>query len=377
MAIDAMTVVQVLPALESGGVERGTLEVAKALVEGGHRSIVISAGGRLVEQLQFDGSEHIRIDVGRKSLLTARHIRPLRRLLQREQVDILHLRSRMPAWIAYLAWKGMPAGNRPHLVTTVHGLYSVSRYSEIMTRGEKVIAVSDTVRDFLLEHYPRLNPERIVVIPRGIDPDRYPYGYQPPQGWLGPWYTEYPQLQSAQVLTLPGRLTRLKGHRDFIDLIAALHRNGKRVYGLIVGGEDPRRKRYAGEIRQHIQASGLGDYIIMTGARQDLKAIYAVSDVVLSLSGKPESFGRTVLEALSLGRPVVAYDHGGVGEIMQTLYPDGRVAPGQLVELTQKVSGILEGQAAPVHEGHSYTLAGMLDATLGLYRSLAETAPGA
>lgn len=373
MASRKLTVVQMLPAIEGGGVEQGTLEVARALVDAGHRSIVISAGGRMTEQLLAQGSEHLCRDVGHKSILSARHIWPLRRYLKRNQVDILHLRSRMPAWIGYLAWKGMPAGQRPHLVTTVHGLYSVKRYSEIMTRGEKVIAVSDTVRRYLLDNYPKLDQHRIVVIPRGVDADAFPYGYQPPLSWLKQWYDEYPQLNSAQVLTLPGRITRLKGHHDFIDLIAALHKRGNCVYGLIVGGEDPRRKRYADEVRQYIDASGLGNYIIMIGSRMDLKAIYSISDVVLSLSNKPESFGRTVLEALSLGRPVVGYDHGGVGEQLQTLYPIGRVPPGQNALLVDKVNEILQGNTEPVSSSQPYKLSAMLDATINLYQSLAST----
>jgi len=370
MATRKLTVVQMLPALDGGGVERGTLEVAKALVHAGHRSIVISAGGRMVEQLLAQGSEHLCRDVGHKSVLTARHIWPLRRYLKDNQVDILHLRSRMPAWIGYLAWKGMPVGQRPHLVTTVHGLYSVKRYSEIMNCGEKVIAVSESVRNYLVDNYPKLDQSRVMVIPRGIDADAFPYGYQAPQAWLDSWYQEYPQLKDNQVLTLPGRITRLKGHHDFIDLIAALHKDGRRVYGLIVGGEDKRRKRYTEEVRKHIAEAGLSDYIVMTGARFDIKAIYSVSDIVLSLSGKPESFGRTVLEALSIGRPVVGYNYGGVGELLHALYPYGGVPPGQGSLLLEKVNSILQGGIEPVSDSHPYELSVMLDTTISLYESL-------
>ena len=154
-----LTVVQILPALQSGGVERGTLEVAGALVHAGHRSIVVSAGGSLVRELVASGSEHISLPVGRKSLLTLLH------------VDILHARSRLPAWIAWLAWRGMPPQERPHFVTTVHGLYSVNRYSAIMTRGERVIAVSDTARQYILDNYSEVNPGSVVTIFRGVSPD--------------------------------------------------------------------------------------------------------------------------------------------------------------------------------------------------------------
>lgn len=123
-------------------------------------------------------------------------------------------------------------------------------------------------------------------------------------------------------MTLPGRMTRLKGHEDFIELMKRLTESGLPVWGLVVGGEDRRRKAYAEEIKQCARQAGL-DNLIFTGHRSDLREIFAVSNVVLSLSTQPESFGRTVLEALSLGVPVVGYDHGGVGEILNSLFPEG------------------------------------------------------
>ncbi|MBP7599068.1 MAG: glycosyltransferase, partial [Pseudoxanthomonas sp.] len=164
-----LTVVQLLPALESGGVERSTLEIADALVRAGHRAVVVSAGGRLVPTLQASGAEHITLDIGRKSLLTLRHVPALRRLFAEVGADIVHARSRLPAWIGLRALRGMPAPSRPRFVTTMHGLNSPGRYSAVMTRGERVICVSDTVRRYLLQHYPRTDPDRLVVIPRGID----------------------------------------------------------------------------------------------------------------------------------------------------------------------------------------------------------------
>ena len=134
-----LTVVQLLPALHSGGVERSTLEIAAALVAAGHRSVVVSAGGRLVEPLLAGGSEHIALPVGRKSLLAAPGtVRRLRSELGRLRPDIVHARSRLPAWMAWFALKGLPAP-RPRFITTVHGLNSPGRYSGIMTRGERVI----------------------------------------------------------------------------------------------------------------------------------------------------------------------------------------------------------------------------------------------
>ncbi|MBE2294615.1 MAG: glycosyltransferase, partial [Phycisphaerales bacterium] len=257
-----LSVVQLLPALNGGGVERGTLEIAQELVRHGHRSVVISAGGRLVPELLREGSEHLAWPLGAKSPWVLRWVRPLRRWLSEQHIDILHVRSRLPAWIAWLAWRRMNPATRPRLITTVHGLYSVSPYSAIMTRGERVIAVSDTVRAYLQQHYPELAAERIQIIQRGVDPLDFPQGYQPSPEWLTDWYRHYPQLQEGPVLTLPGRLSRLKGHETFIELIARLRAEGHPVHGLIVGGIEPRRQRYADDLRKKVQSLGLNDVVL-------------------------------------------------------------------------------------------------------------------
>lgn len=374
MAQRPLTVLQVLPALEAGGVERGTLEVAAELVLRGHRSLVISAGGRLAEELVLTGSEHLTWPIGVKSPAALRLVPRLRHFLSRHQVDILHAHSRLPAWVAWLAWRSMPEASRPHFITTVHGLYSVNRYSQIMTWGERIIAVSETTRSYILENYPRVAPDRVTVIPCGVESSTYPYGFQPDERWLMDWYAAYPQLQGKKILTLPGRLTRRKGHSDFIELMGQLQEQGYSVHGLIVGGEDPRHRRYAGEIRQQVIRQGLQESITFTGHRSDLREIYTVSNLVLSLSRKPESFGRTVLEALSLGVPVVGYDHGGVGEVLRRLFPEGYVSLANSDELYHRVTQFM-GAPPAVPKGHDYTLQYMLEQTLECYSALCGLAP--
>ena len=141
-----LTVVQLLPALEAGGVEQSTLEVAEALQRAGHRAVVVSAGGRLVPKLEATGARHVRADIGRKSPWTLRHVWTLRRLFAELSPDIVHARSRLPAWLARWALRTRAPGAPPRFVTTVHGLNSPSRYSAVMTRGERVVCVSETVR---------------------------------------------------------------------------------------------------------------------------------------------------------------------------------------------------------------------------------------
>lgn len=372
----ALKVLQLLPALDGGGVERGTLEIARALVAAGHESVVLSKGGRLVEQLQREGSRHLARDLGRKSPTTFLQYRALRTLFEAERFDIIHARSRLPAWVAWLAWRGMPADTRPHFVTTVHGMHSVSRYSAIMCAGERVIAVSDTVRDYLRTHYPpsrwpHLADERITVIPRGIDPAEFPRDYQPSAEWLARFHAEFPQIGQRKVLTLPGRLTRLKGHHDFITLVARLVAEGVDVIGLVVGGEDPKRPGYANEIRARVQAEGLGERIVFTGHRSDVREIYAISDCVLSLSSTPESFGRTVLEPLAMGRPVVGYAHGGVAEILGELFPHGAVAKGDVAAATARAADVVAGRTPVVEFNTRFLLERMQAQTLAVYGALA------
>lgn len=365
-----LTVLQILPELDSGGVERGTLEVAGELQRRGHRSLVVSGGGRLVEPLEELGSIHFEASVGQKSPFTLRHVNWLRKLLIDEQVDILHARSRVPAWVAWLAWKKLPVGNRPRFVTTVHGQYSVSRFSEIMTRGECVVAVSKTIREYIRNNYPATPESNVTTIFRGVDPAEFPRGYQPQEEWLRSFFHEFPQASGRRLITLPGRITRLKGHLEFLESLATLKQDGVEAHGLIVGGEDRRKKRYADEVRARVAELGLSDDVTFTGHRADMKDIYAISSLVLSLSSKPESFGRTVLESLSLGTPVAGYAHGGVGEILGDLFPGGAVAVGDSKQLASKITSLLtdDVQVLPVEK---YQLSEMLDQIVGLYEELA------
>lgn len=365
-----LTVLQLLPALESGGVERGTLEVAHALVEHGHRALVISAGGRLVAPLVASGAEHFAWPIGTKSFKTLLLVGKLRKFLLEHKVDIVHARSRVPAWIAWLAWRGMNPAARPRLVTTVHGMYGVNRYSRIMTRGEQVIAVSDTVRDYILREYPDTEPTRIHVIHRGVDGEAYPHGWKPDPAWQQAFLAQFPHAAGKQLLTLPGRITRLKGHEDFIELIARLKRRGLPVHGLIVGGASASKRRYLQKLRYRVRSMGLEADISFTGQRDDLKNILAISNLVLSLSTQPESFGRTTLEALRLGVPTAGYDHGGVGEILRTVYPVGLLPLGDIDAATSRIAGLLL-QPKPVPAGDFYPLRAMLSQTLDLYEQLA------
>ncbi|MEC7975896.1 MAG: glycosyltransferase family 4 protein [Pseudomonadota bacterium] len=357
-----------LPALTMGGVEQGTLEIGRALVAAGYRSTVVSNGGPMVTQLLAEGSEHIALPVHRKSPLSLRLVTPLRELIS--HYDLVHVRSRLPAWLIYLAWRKLPQHSRPRLVTTVHGRYSVNRYSEIMTKGERVIAISKNVREYILENYPKVEADRIDLIHRGVDPSEFPRNYQPSNEWLTEWQQDHPHLEDKELLALPGRISRWKGHESFIRLIARLQTDDQ-VHGLIVGGAERKQQRFLEELQQKCRGLGLEDRVTFLGPRSDMREIMSQCAAIYNLSTHPEPFGRTMIEALSLGRPVIAWNYGGAAESVGELFPDGLVAVGNEQALAETTLQLLRKQL-PQPLPNTFVLERMQRQTLNVYAQLLD-----
>ncbi|MCK7596387.1 glycosyltransferase family 4 protein [Microbulbifer sp. CAU 1566] len=373
-----MKVIQLLPALNSGGVERGTLDLARALVRAGHESIVISSGGRLVKQLEMEGSRHITLPVHKKSLASLCQVRPLRRLIRDLQPDILHLRSRVPAWLTYLAWKKLDPKTRPRLVSTAHGLYSINRYSAIMARTEQVIAISDCVKRYLLENYSsdlRAEPQ---VIYRGVDTREFSPELPVPADWQETTLGEFPELRDRRWLLLPGRLTRWKGQEDFIRMIAELTGSGgdgnyQDIQGIILGGAEKNKEHYADELQTLASELGVRDRITFTGHRSDIREWYRQSTLVYNLSKTPEPFGRTVIEAAAMGTPIIGYDIGGPAESLRACFPDGLVENGnreQLLATTRRLLAQTGAARLSPELPPEFTLDHMVARTLALYQQL-------
>ncbi len=362
-----MKVMQLLPELNSGGVERGTLEIARALVAQGHQSLVVSNGGRLVSQLEAEGSTHLTLPIHKKSLSSLWQIRPLRQLIEQHQPDIVHVRSRVPAWLTHFALRKIPANKRPHLICTVHGFYSVNRYSAIMTQAEKVIAVSDSVVKYITDHYKNCPPQDIVRIYRGIDPAAFPHNYQPSAQWFNQVFNDFPELENKFLLCLPGRITRLKGHESLIELMQQLQTQYPQLHAVVVGGADAKKQAYLNELQSTIQSKGLTDKITFVGHRSDIREWLAFSDIVLSLSNQAETFGRTALEALSVGTPVIGWNRGGVAEILSNVYPQGLVEAENEKALIETVKKHIE-QPQVVAPVTMFSLKDMCDQTLELYQ---------
>lgn len=365
-----MRVLQVLPALHSGGVERGTVEFAAELVRRGHESFVLSAGGPLVAQLERQGSVHITRPVHRKSLRSLGQIRPVRALLRELKPDILHLRSRMPAWILYLAWRGLPRHDRPALVATFHGMYSVNPYSAVMARAEQLIAVSNCVKDYVVNSYP-VDPDRLTVIQRGVDVDSFRRRSLDP-AWTEALYKQHPQLQGKRLLLMPGRISRWKGQLQFLEVMAEILRRRPDCHGVIVGGVEPGKERFMGDLEERRRQLGLEQDVTFLGQRDDMAELYLAADLVCHMSSKPEPFGRTVTEALASGTPVVAFDRGGAAETLRACFADGLVPPDDISAFASRALALLEQPEYAIRLPRRFRLDAQAEATLAVYRRALE-----
>jgi len=358
-------IVQLLPELNEGGVERGVVELSRELVKQGYESIVISAGGKLAEQIEAEGGRHIMVDVCSKNIFTLPfRTAKLRSVLNDLKPDVIHARSRVPAWLAYLANKKL------HLpfVTTVHGFNSVSPYSEVMTRGDRVICVSGAIKRYIQQHY-HTPDEKITVIPRGIDLVKF-NPQQVERDFIQHFKEKY-DLEGKLVVTTVGRITQLKDLETFIEAIAILKEQFPHIAGVIVGGVREDKKGYFTSLQALVKERGLEEMVHFTGSQSNVAEIYALSDVVVSSSKKPESFGRSVAEAIAMNTPVVATGHGGVLDIIQegvngAFYPVGNSE--MLAEKIVEVHG-------SVFDGYGYvkehfSLEQMVEKTLAVYGSL-------
>nr|WP_245635011.1 glycosyltransferase family 4 protein [Marinobacterium profundum] len=367
-----LKIIQILPALDAGGVERGTVEFARELVARGHESIVISNGGRQVERLEAEGSRHIRMPVHRKSLRSLAQVRPLRRLLAELKPDIIHVRSRAPAWIAWLAWRKLPAATRPRLVSTVHGMYSVNAYSAIMTKTEHIIAISDCVHDYITQNY-GIAAQRITRVYRGLDPGVF-HQEGDDSAWREQLFNEYPQLRGKRLLLMPGRLSRWKGQEAFLDVMQRLGQIRPDCHGIVVGAAEANKQHYLKELLDKRQALGLDEQVTFVGHRSDIQAFYRLADITCHLSNKAEPFGRTVPEALACECPVIAYDRGGASESLHAAFPDGLVEADNVDAFAQRADELLRRDSADIRLPEQFYLQYQTEATLAVYRQLLSQA---
>lgn len=304
-------VVQLLPELNEGGVERGVVEINREFVGLDVESHVVSRGGKLVPVIESDGGVHHSFDICSKNILTAPgRSWGLRRILSSIDPSVIHARSRVPAWLVWFANKKL----KLPLVTTVHGLNSVNPYSKIMTCGQRVICVSEVIRDYVVKHY-QTNPEKIRVIQRGVDMDYFdPRNanqeiVQKLCNSLG--------LEGKTVIASIGRITRLKDYETFIKAMARITRAHPETVGLIVGGYREDKAQYFHSLKKLAVDERVSNNIVFAGSQSDMRSIYSLSDVIVNASLKMGNMGRTVVEALAMGKPVVATTFQGLRNLVE------------------------------------------------------------
>jgi glycosyltransferase involved in cell wall biosynthesis len=374
---ESPVVLQVLPSLATGGVERGTVEITQAITEAQGVAIVASAGGPMVRLIERAGGTHRTLPLTSKNpWIIWRNAQRLEALIRDRHVSLVHARSRAPAWSAWLACQrtGVP------FVTTYHGAYGEDlpfkrAYNAVMARGRIVIAASQFIADLVTSRH-GVAPSRIRVIPRGVDPAAFnPASVNGTRiaTLADAWRLPY----DPKVVMLPGRLTAWKGQAVLIDAIARL---GRRDVVAVLVGSHQGRHRYARALEQQAMSLGIAQQVRLVGQCDDMAAALMLADVVVHASTKPEAFGRVVIEAQAMARPVIAADLGGPVETVRHGDTGWRVPPGDAGALAAAIALALDldpaDRAALGARARASvpTVRAMQDATLDVYESVLNPA---
>lgn len=379
--LSGKTILQVIPDLAAGGAERTTVEMAEAITGAGGRALVASSGGRLEEALERAGGELIRLNAASKNpLIIRKNTRLIEGLIAEHGIDLIHARSRAPGWSAYVAAQR----TQTPFVTTYHGAYSgrtglKKRYNSVMARGDLVIANSEWTAAHVMEVH-ETPPEKIVTIPRGVDLHAF-----------DPQNVSESRMDDVRAawgvsdgdervqLMLPGRLTSWKGHAVAIDAVGALDGNERAMMHLILTGDAQGRDKYVTELEDKIIAHKLGGTVTIAGHTSDMPAAYALSDIVLAPSTRPEAFGRVAAEASAMAKPVIVADHGGQRETVIEGETGTRAEPGSVTALTACIRTLIHlrpeardamGRAGQAYIRENFSKKQLQTATLNVYGRL-------
>ncbi|MES2214697.1 MAG: glycosyltransferase family 4 protein [Pseudomonadota bacterium] len=360
-----------------GGVERGTIDIVKTLVDHNCNSIVASSGGPLVKQVLSAGGAHIKLKMATKNPWTIwRNSKALVEIIKENKVDIVHARSRAPGWSSYLAAKETDA----RFITTFHGIYNFSTevkkyYNSVMTKGQRVIAVSNFVKDHLMEHYN--TPEEVIrVIHRGVD-----YNYFNASNFTSEcrekFREKYRIPSDVPVLLLPARMTQWKGQTVLVDALSLLQ---DQDFYCIIAGDVSKHPNFTKRLQSKILERRLQSKVQIFGAEADMMGLYGVADIVLSTSIEPEAFGRVVVEAQSMEKLVIATNIGGAGETIVDGVSGYHVQPQNPGALAEKIRyalnilGSVDALKITTEARNSvitqFSLDSMLSKTLDVYREL-------
>ena len=314
------TIIQILPSLEQsgGGVERGTLDIAKFLKENGYRSIIVSSGGDMSEKYKHKGVEHFKIPLNKKGIINFFRARKhFVDLILHIEPDLIHIRSRWPAFCFNKIIKKL----RIPLITTYHGAYSGNnnffkrKYNGVMTEGDVIIAISDFISTQIKKFFPE-KAKKIKIVNRGID-TKYFDLKSITRTRKESFLNDISINEQKHIILLPGRLTEWKGQLVAIEAAKILSLNNPNFeFLMLIVGSEQNRKGYLKKIKKLIKKLDIGSHVLCLGNRTDMPSIYSTADVVISSSIEPEAFGRVSAEASAMGKPIIATDIGGSKDIV-------------------------------------------------------------
>ena len=380
------TILQVIPTMSAGGAERTAVDSAEALVTAGARALVASEGGRLISELERVGGEAISLPLKSKNpLQILRNIALLEDVIRQEKVDIVHARSRAPGWSAYFAARR----TKTPFVTTYHGLYNQrtrikSFYNSIMARGDVVIANSHFTRAAIVSRH-QIQPEKLKVIYRGID-----FSQLSPdadiKSRVDEIHSKWLLSKDKFIVLLPARFTFIKGHDIFIKAASILKNKTSKKFVFVMAGESHGKERYVEYLKKKAAEIKVEKDILIADHCVDMAAAYAASDLIVSASTQPETFGRVAVEAQAMRKPVIVTELGAVAETVLApprVDEDGRTGwhvpandPQALADAILNVIQLDPSQLAMIgaharaHVLKNFSLENMTDATLGIYQTL-------
>jgi glycosyltransferase involved in cell wall biosynthesis len=347
------TIMQILPALNSGGVERGVIDVAKATQKAGFKSIVLSNGGSMVSQLFNSQVKHICLPLVSKNPFTIySNIGRIVQIIEENQVDLIHIRSRAPAWSAYFAWKRLQkTGNKCQMISSVHGSYSLNllsdkisqlklKYNSVMLKPQFIIVVSNFIRKYVEKNYSHLENlknKEIRLVHRGVDVD-YFSASKVSKPRITDLISKWNLPDDKKIIMLPARITAWKGHEFLISALAKVQ--NPNFFCIMVGGVFG-HEQFVAKIEQQIKDNNLQGKVKLVGETKDMPAAYLVSDVVISSSIRPEAFGRVAIEAGSMGRVIIATNIGGSLETVIDGKTGFLVEVGDAEGLAKKIDQVL------------------------------------
>ncbi|MCQ2391930.1 MAG: glycosyltransferase family 4 protein [Kiritimatiellae bacterium] len=374
-----MKILQILPALGQGGVERGTIEIAQALTAAGIPSGVVSAGGPMTRALEKLGVRHYTLPTNSKNpFVLAKNAGAIAKIAATEGYTLMHVRSRAPAWSVKWASKecGVP------WMATFHGVYGLSPrclklpYNRVMLQGVRTIAVSDYVRRHILENY-EVDSTKVVRIHRGADVNIFRPDAVSAEDALAKKTQQYHFAPDIPVITLPGRLTRWKGQEVFLEAVRLMRH--KRV-GLLFLGSDQGRVDYSDHLREMASSLSNETQVVFRDHSREIERVYALSEIVVNAStAQPEAFGRTIPEAQAMGCLVLGTAHGGACETIEDGVTGFLVPPGDAAAMARRLDEMLDmsaeakakmREAAIASVRNNFSVAKMCERTLELYRSL-------